>query len=257
MEVRFIKALWGMDTDPLGAALEQIRQAGYDGFEAPLGIVRAAGERTGELDFVSMLFEEDPASLAEGVAASAEAGAVAVNVHAGKDHWTFEAGCRFFEAALRIVDASPVPVTFETHRGRLLYSPASTAEYLRRFPELRITADFSHWTCVCESMLEDQGAAVNLAVSRTDYLHARVGHEEGPQVPDPRVAPWNRHVECFEVWWDAIVDRARVEKRSVLRVDPEFGPPNYLWTDPRSGEPMSDLWDICLWMRDRLRARWS
>ena len=43
-----------------------------------------------------------------------------------------------------------VPVVFETHRTRLLYAPWTTARYCEAIPELRITADFSHFTTVAE-----------------------------------------------------------------------------------------------------------
>jgi hypothetical protein len=183
-------------------------------------------------------------------------GAEKITVHAGKDWWAFQQGCMFFEGALEAIADSAVPVCFETHRGRLLFEPVSTAAYLRKFPEMRICADFSHWTCVCESMLGDQEESVALAISHTGHLHARVGHEEGPQVSDPRAPEWQGHVERFEGWWDAI-HAAHAGRGEVLTVDPEFGPPNYMPTIPNTRVPVADLWDVCLYTRDRLKQRWG
>jgi sugar phosphate isomerase/epimerase len=257
MRVAFYKALWGMEGTPVGDSLERIAAAGYEGFETPLNNVQEAWKLGARLPAIAMLFETDPDNLKRNLNAAAEAGAEAVNIHAGKDWWSFDHGAEFFEQALKAVEEVKLPVTFETHRGRLLFEPQSTAKYLQKFPELKITADFSHWTCVCESMLDDQRDQLNLAIGRTHLIHARVGHEEGPQVPDPRSERWNRYVEKFEGWWDAVKAAHESRNESVLRVDPEFGPPNYMWTNPADGKPVADLWDVCLWMRDRLRTRWS
>lgn len=257
LNLRFYKSLWGMESMPLPEALALLDEAGYEGVETPLPGVRQIRELGDGRPAIAMLFVEDVETLRRNLDDAGELGVEAVNVHAGKDWWDFQHGCMFFESALEAVRESGLPVTFETHRGRLLFEPQSTAAYLRKFEQLRLTADFSHWTCVCESLLADQADAVELAVSRTSLVHARVGHEEGPQVPDPRSPRWTAYVERFEAWWDAIRDAHLARGESVLRIDPEFGPPNYLWTDPEDGRPLADLFEVCRWMRDRLRNRWS
>jgi hypothetical protein len=144
-----------------------------------------------------------------------------------------------------------VLVNFETHRGRLLYEPNSTAEYLRQMPDLHLVADFSHWTVVTESMLGDYQESLELAQQRTRHIHARVGFSEGPQVPDARLPKWADTVNQFEKWWDVIVS-----SNPNMTVDPEFGPPDYQWVDANN-EPLSDVEAVSLWMKDRLKARWS
>jgi hypothetical protein len=163
-------------------------------------------------------------------------------------------GAPFFESALKdVVAKAPIPIVFETHRGRLLYEPQSTHAYIQRFPELRLTADFSHWTCVCESMLQGQEEAVSLALRHTDLIHARVGHEEGPQVPDPRAPEWAGHVAAHVKWWREVASHHAMRGSKVLRIDPEFGPPNYMPTLPYTRQAVTDLWDVCSWMRDHLK----
>ncbi|RYG48146.1 sugar phosphate isomerase/epimerase [bacterium] len=253
MAVRFFKSLWGMESLSLPDALARIAEAGYEGVEAGLESVQAARALDADLPLIAMLFEESPETLAEHLEAAGEVGVESVTVHAGKDWWDEETAFRFFEASLRRVEASGLIVNFETHRGRLLFNASSTAATLQRFPEMRLCADFSHWTCVSESLLEDQAEALVLAISRTRHLHARIGHEEGPQVPDPRSPRWARPTERFLQIWDEVWQASGGD----LTVDPEFGPPHYLWTDAHSGEPAADLWEVCLWMRDTLRDRWG
>ena len=74
-------------------------------------------------------------------------------------------------------------VLHETHRNKFTFAAHITFDYPNRIPELRITLNASHWVNVAESFLEEQ--AIDLAIKRTEHIHARVGYPEGPQVPDP------------------------------------------------------------------------
>lgn len=255
MDIRFVKALWGME-EPAPQAVDRIAAAGYGGFSAVLDgarEVRAAGR---DLPAVVLLFPMRGAELTDGLREAADLGAIAVNVHGGKDWFSDDEADRFFGEALEAVAAQSLPVVFETHRGRLLDTPKSTRRALERFPSLNLCADFSHWTVVCESYLDDQAEAVDLAITRTAMIHARVGHPEGPQVPDPRWDRWSGAVSVFEGWWSRMVTSARERGQSEMIVDPEYGPPDYLWTDG-NGRPLADLWEVCAWQRDRLERQFK
>lgn len=256
MKIKFIKALWGMESVPAPEALRRIKEAGYDGFETPSFAWKdhASLDRHG-MDFIAMIFPMSLDEFKRGVDESLAMGPTKINVHAGKDWWCIDEGSLFFEGALKV--QAPVPICFETHRGRLLHEPRTTLDYLRRFPDLKITADFSHWTCVCESMLHDQAEAVDLAIKHVHHVHARVGHEEGPQVSDPRAPEWQGHVARFEQLWDAMKAAHEARGAAEMTVDVEFGPPHYLHTLPFTNVPVADLWDICKYMADRLRKRWN
>ncbi len=258
MQVKFYKSLWGMGGD-LPAQLAKIKEAGYDGFEqwvVPHFTVRKACADAG-VEYLGMCAGNDPEQFKRDLGELNDGGAVKVTVHCGGAHWTFDEGAKFFEAAMKITETVPFQVNFETHRGRLLYEPLSTAKYLEMFPGLHLCADLSHWTVVTESMLSPFGPALELAIQRTRHIHARVGHEEGPQVPDPRSDRWKGHVDAFDKMWDRI-HAAHVKRGDkIMTVDPEFGPPNYMWSDPKTGTPTADLWDVCLWMKDRLKQRWA
>jgi hypothetical protein len=150
----------------------------------------------------------------------------------------------------------PFPVNFETHRGRLLYEPMSTAQYLKDLPDLYLCADLSHWTVVTESMLGGYKEVMPAILSRVRHVHARVGFEEGPQVPDPREKNWEGYAPHFEKWWDVVHER-HVKEGKKLTVDPEFGPPHYQWTDPKTGKAHADIEEVALWITARLRKRWN
>lgn len=94
---------------------------------------------------------------------------------------------------------------------------------------------------------------MELAIERSDHIHARVGYEEGPQVPDPRAPEWRGHVDRHLEIWRRIAEVRRRDGSARLTVTPEFGPPNYMHTSPFSKEPVADAWEVNVYMRDMLR----
>lgn len=180
---------------------------------------------------------------------------IRINSHTGKDYFNNNQN----EALIRVADSISrmyqVPITHETHRGRFSFAAHITREYLKRIPYLRLTLDISHWCAVHESMLGDQTEAVSLALQRTDHIHARVGHPEGPQVNDPRAPEWEAVVQTHLEWWDAIVAAHR-EQGQPLTITTEFGPPDYLQTLPYTRQPVASQWDINKHMLDLLKTRY-
>ncbi|MGI9624652.1 MAG: sugar phosphate isomerase/epimerase family protein, partial [Acidimicrobiales bacterium] len=170
--------------------------------------------------------------------------------HGGADSWGPELAETFYGRALELEDNLGLKVAHETHRSRLLHSPWQTTEILERFPELSVALDLSHWVVMGERLVHDQLEAIELAASRAIHLDARVGHEQAPQVPDPRDPMWSEHLAAFESWWDLAATGDQV-------IVPEYGPPPYLPVEPYTGAPVADLWDICDWAKVRLRDRYG
>lgn len=262
MRLSIHKALWGMEAiGSLDEQLRRVRAAGYDGVEINVsgGVPAELGELLArhELEWCAQLIFERAEDLEAAMAACAPLRPTLFNVHGGRDRFSFDEGCAFFERALAAERRFGIPVGHETHRHRLLYSPFVAHAYLERFPDLRLTADFSHWTCVCEYLLGDLDEIMELALSRAIHIHCRVGHEEGPQVADPRAPEFEHYRHTFQGWWDRIRAHCEREGRESLVAVPEYGPPGYLQTLPYTRQPVADLWDICLWQANDLRERWG
>jgi sugar phosphate isomerase/epimerase len=265
MQLKLLKCDWGMEH--LGDQRERLRKfaaAGYDGIECAMVQLDPAefGELCGELglDYVAMMFCDDEDAFRAQLAPIQRRRPIVINCHPGRDRYDFARGLEFFRNVMEVAAGeTDVPVVFETHRTRLLYSPWTTARYLEALPELRITADFSHFTTVAENALQLPGYSelMDAAIARADHIHARVGYEHGPQVPDPRLGKGLKWTERFEAWWDRIIEARRAEGRAFLTINPEFGPPTYQPIDPRTGEPLADIWEVCLWMTRRFRERWA
>lgn len=258
MVLRTYKTLWGMG-GTLDEQLAKIKAAGYDGFEdwiRPHFELKPAIEKAG-LRYMAMVPGNDPESFKRGLGEAFDCGADGATIHVGAVSMTYEQGLDHLGKLVELTKGVPFPVNFETHRGRLLYEPLSTERYLKALPDLWLCADLSHWTVVTESMLGGFQSALKLAIERTRHIHVRVGFEEGPQVPDPRSPAWEDKVKVFEGWWDQIREAHEKRKEPFMTIDPEFGPPNYQWTDPATGKALADIWDVSLWMTNRLRARWA
>jgi hypothetical protein len=112
-----------------------------------------------------------------------------------------------------------------------------------------------HWTCVAES-LHLQRSAIEAVAANAVHVDARVGHEEGPQVPDPRSPHFADHLAAFETWWDHIWETRSAAGATELSMMPEFGPPPYQQIHPRTGEPLADVNECNDWMATRLRQRY-
>ncbi|SRR5581483_2695495 len=269
MKLKIYKSLWGMETPgvsvPLEAQFARIQAAGYDGIESAAQDVREPKTfrtllKDSGLSYIALVYTEsaDHADeLRRRISDALPYDPVKIVAHAGRDTMSFGKTIRFFEQALRIEEEMGIPIAHETHRRRPLYSPMNTLVLLRELPDLHINADFSHWCTVTESMLEDHTEALSTAARRAIHIHGRVGFENGPQVPDPRIPEWEDRVQKHESWWDLIIASHLLRKEKELTFVPEFGPPTYMHTLPATGAPTADLWEVCLWSADRFRRQFA
>jgi len=176
-----------------------------------------------------------------------------INAHTGKDYFSFDDNCRIIEATLNIASKTGVRVLHETHRGRFSFHAASLIPYLKKFPELELVGDFSHFCTVSESMLQDQEEIIQQIIPHVGHIHARIGHEQGPQVNDPFAPEWENHILIYEKWWQSIIDFKKEKNVQSISITPEFGPAPYMPSMPFTKTPLSNQWDINYQMMLRLK----
>jgi len=270
MKLKLVRHLWGVDpTHGLETHLPRWREVGYQAVEAS---IRIWPDRAGLLgflkhtgwDWIAQVFSHDFKgggtvrqhldSLREQIEECLEHHPLFFNAHSGSDTWNPAEAEDFYGAVMELEQRIGLPIAHETHRLRYFGNPWATRPILERFPDLKLTCDFSHWVCVAERLLEDCGPILQLAAAHGHHLHARVGFEEGPQVPDPRAPEWSRHVAVHETWWDAIWAAQRQRGMNVSTLTPEFGPAPYLHLLPYTQTPVADLADICDWQARRQQA---
>lgn len=266
--IKIMATNWGFE-GTMETFCARIKKAGYDGMEIvfpreevhrkelfaalqqyPLDYGFLIG--TGETDYDTH-FKSFEKTLRDAVATKP----LYINCHAGKDYFSFDQNRAFMELTARVNQETKVPIYHETHRSRILYSAPVAKNFIEKTADLRVTLDISHWCAVHESLLADQAATVDLALRRTDHIHARIGHAEGPQVNDPRAPEWTAAVEAHLAWWDKVVAYKIGSGSTLLTFLTEFGPVDYLPALPYTRQPVANQWDINTYMLQLLRKRYS
>jgi sugar phosphate isomerase/epimerase len=269
MNIKILCPLWGHEHLDITDFCLQIREAGYDGIDT--WIPEEPKEKKKLFDalqkFELLLVSHQHQAHGKDFAAfkssfwhylelTAEGGPMLMNSHTGRDYFTLEQNLELIDIATEFSERKGITVAHETHRGRVGFSPVVMRDYFKARPEFVITADLSHWVCVTESFLGNFSAELDEAVARARHVHARVGFEEGPQIPDPRAPEWKHAVDHFLGWWDRIVETRRKAGDKVLAFTTEFGPPPYLPTIPFSNLPVANQFAINCYMKDLLRKRY-
>ncbi|GLV55235.1 hypothetical protein KDH_20820 [Dictyobacter sp. S3.2.2.5] len=261
MQLQLVRHLWGIGGTH-EEAFPRIKAQGYAAIETGLpepGQVSHFQDLLQEhgLGYIPQIFtsgasvEEHLATFRQQVEQAAPFQPAKINCHSGKDLWSLDQSLRFYREALKIEADAGIAVAHETHRGRVFFYPGITAQVLERVEGLKLCCDLSHWVCVGERLIDDQLDVVRLCASCCIHLHARVGYEEGPQVPDPRAPEYLPYVEAHERWWSIIWDEQERQGMQISTLTPEYGPPGYLHTLPYTQEPVADLEAICNWQTQR------
>src|SRR5579863_2364728 len=215
-EIVYINPNWGKKHIIDSAEIADLKMEGYSGLEVN---VAASGPNSAEIvrclhenGFIFVAQQWLPSAietvdryitrLKKNLDDIAELKPEFINSHTGKDYFSFDDNCRIIEITKQFSTATGIPFYHETHRGRFPFHAASTIPYLEAFPDLELTADFSHWCTVSESMLQDQQQNMDRVIHHVRYIHARVGHEEAPQVNDPAAPEWADHLQRYYQWWD-------------------------------------------------------
>jgi len=178
-----------------------------------------------------------------------------INCHSGRDYFSFDQNKTFIDHTSELSKKTGLIICHETHRSRILYSAPVARQYIEKIPELRMTLDISHWCNVHESLLDDQQETVDLALSRVDHIHARIGHPESPQVNDPRAPEWDDAVKSHLAWWDKVMEQKKKNGQR-MTILTEFGPPYYMPALPYTLQPVADQWAINVFMMNLLRKRY-
>jgi len=269
MEIKILAPLWGHESQDITTFCHRIKEAGYDGIDTWIPDDATVQKKLfdalqkEELLLISHQHQARGAdfgafkqSFREYLQFTAQGSPILMNCHTGKDYFSFQQNLELIDIATEFTARTGLMVAHETHRGRVGFHPAEMQGYFNARPELVITADLSHWVCTTESFLENFQGTVEEAIARTRHIHARVGFEEGPQIPDPRAPEWKHALDHFFGWWDKMVEGRRQAGQRVLTFTTEFGPVPYLPTIPFKNVPVADQFEINLYMKELLTQRY-
>lgn len=272
MDLKLFKTLWGF-AGTLQDAVEQAMAVGMHGIEGPAPeteVERAAFKRLLEdcnLDYIAEIttagsyvpdrhatLKQHLESFRAKLTASVELNPLFITCLGGCDAWPESQSVEFFVKAMELADEFEVSVSFETHRGRSLFNPWTTQRMVEQLPDMRLTCDFSHWCVVCERLIDTEIDIIQQIADHAHHIHARVGYDQGPQVPNPAAPEYQPALKAHQNWWE-IIWRSQIARQYTLTtMTPEFGPDGYLHESPFSREPVADLWELNTWMADEERA---
>ena len=271
MQIKFFCPKWGSENITWDKFAAKVKEAGFDGVETPVPFEEdLKNEITEALSKNGLLligqyyqsFEKDPGLHKENFIKHMESLAglnpLLIDSQTGKDYFTAAQNKTLFDAASAITTKTGVLIAHETHRNKALFAAHITKELLISNPGISITADFSHWCNVSESLLEQQEEAIEVAVSRTVHIHAMGrGIQSLPRYQTPGQRKWSAEVAAHLAWWDQIVDYRLKNGEQLLTITPEFGPAPYMPALPFTKMPVANQWDINVFMKDLLKERYK
>jgi sugar phosphate isomerase/epimerase len=272
MDLRIFKTLWGFNGDYTDAARSAVA-AGLDGLEGPAP--KSADERQRLADALALdnlLYIAEVctagsyvpdrnagpaahiASLENALRDCKSLAPLFVNCIAGCDAWPLDVQLGFFRVAMELADGMDIRINFETHRSRSLFNPWITERIVTALPDIRLTCDFSHWCVVCERLVDTEIDIIRMLAQNACHIHARVGYDQGPQVPHPAAPEYAHCLASHQAWWEIIWSSQRDRGLAETTMTPEFGPDGYLHQLPFTRAPVADLWEINQWMAETERG---
>lgn len=270
-ELKILATNWGFEGS-MDTFCAKVKKEGYDGIEIwwPVDDKPAQEELFNTLKkyrldvgFLCGAWQADPKEHFDHFKKMIDAAArqeiqrpLYINCHSGRDHFSMDDNKKFIDHTNMLSKETGILICHETHRGRILFAAHIAKQYIEKYPGLKLTLDISHWCNVHESLLKDQQETVEFALERTEHIHARIGHAEGPQVNDPRAPEWENAVKAHFDWWDKVVERKKKNGERMTFLT-EFGPPDYMGTIPYTRQPLADQWAINVHMMHMLRKRYS
>lgn len=189
-----------------------------------------------------------------------EMGAPYANVIALLFPLSVEGAIPIIRSWLEMSEDIGVPIKMETHRDCITNDMFFTLQLLDAIPELRLTADLSHY-CLNREMSAPitpaNQAWITRILERSDSFQGRISSHEQIQVPIqfPQNQKW---VEIYKDWWERGFRswRARAEADDNLIFLCELGPPEYAFTDG-NGKELSDRFEEALIIRGWVEDIWQ
>ncbi|MFU8926081.1 sugar phosphate isomerase/epimerase family protein [Acinetobacter puyangensis] len=266
MRLKTFRTMWGVYS-PWEQTLSELKSVGCSGIEArvPLTLEEqqalASRLQLAGLDYIAIIFsggdvipvqketpEQHLERLKERFASAKRLEPLFVNLLAGNDRWPLAQQIDFLGKAHELAASFELTCSFETHRATSLYSPWLTLEIIQQLPQLQFTADISHWIVVSERLLNDTYDDFTAFIDRVHHIQARVGYDQGPQVPHPAAPEYQAALKFQQNFWQKIWQSQYLRGYQQTTLTPEFGADGYLHHLPFTNVPVADLWSLNEWM---------
>src|SRR3954469_15870899 len=275
-ELKIYQSIWGMERqhpdgfeNSLDANLQTIRDAGFDGISVTYEDAAIAGHAAEFLKIHGMTAQgmclpTSVDALKPVLENAAKFGVDHINVQPNIRPRTFGECVEVLEGWIRLAQEADIPVYFETHRDRMTNDLFLTLDLVKALPELRLTADLSHYVVSREfpyPLRDDNQADLRAILDRSHAFHGRVAGPGQIQLPIsfPHNKPW---VDVFLGWWEygfrSWLARSQdgLQDSDILTFTCELGPRLYAIVNEK-GDDLSDRWQEALLLRALVRNLWD
>ena len=276
MNIKYSCTYWGCEKDDVNTFVDKVLAGGYDGVEIYLPTQSVFTEqfiaklenivlRKPDFIFIALQLSAPVNETVDSYISRMEKELLElaayqpkfINSHTGKDYYSFDDNCKVIEAALNISSKTGIRILHETHRGRFSFHASTLLPYLKKFPEVELVGDLSHFCTVSESLLDDQENILQQIIPHISHIHARVGTEQSSQIANPFAPEWNMHLNKFTGWWQKIIEVQADKGLLDFTITPEAGPIPYMPTMPFTQQPLANQWDINVQMKNYLKEKWG
>lgn len=274
MALRIYQSLWatelrrpGLPERPAAERFERVREAGFDGMAIDLGAMDIDAARALVPEFARTglkgLLTAFPRSIEElrpALRLAKDIGSPFVIVVGQVMPLAVADMIPVIEAWLAVSREEGVPIQFETHRNCITNDLFATLSLLDAVPEMRMSADLSHYVVDREMMQPisaDYQAYVRRILERSDSFQGRVANRCQVQLPlhFPQHRVW---IETFLDWWRQgfVLWRERAASNDDCVFVCELGPRDYAITDA-NGDELSDRWTEALLLKEWAALCWT
>jgi hypothetical protein len=269
---RVYQSLWAMERRQpdglewsLDEKLEMIRAGGFDGagvrfFDLDYARTVTSFLREHGLTWQAQCYPRTVDELKPIIEHVQELGADHINLQPDVRPYRIEECIPYIEGWRRLAADAGIALHIETHRDRMTTDLLFTLHLLDCFPDLRLTADLSHYLLGREFAMpvsDENHALMHRIIDNSWGFHGRVASREQVQVPIsfPHHQVW---VELFMGWWAYGFRswRRRAEPDATLTFLCELGPTPYAITGA-DGCDLSDRWQEALQMKTMVRELWA
>jgi hypothetical protein len=266
------QSLWAMERRrpdgqewTLDQKLQMIRDAGFDGagvrfFDRDYARTVTAFLREHAMTWQAQCYPKTVDDLKPIIEHVQELGADHINLQPDVRPYRLEDCVPYIEGWRRLADDAGIALHIETHRDRMTTDLYFTLHLLDRFPDLRLTADLSHYVVGREfawPISEENHAYMRRIIDHAWGFHGRVASREQIQV-QIGFAHHKEWVDLFMGWWEYGFGswRRRAGPDATLTFLCELGPREYAMTGA-DGYELSDRWAEAIQMKDMVRALWK